>query len=160
MEKPFPTLAFEKMQLSDLQQVMAIENEAFTTPWNASSFRMGLRNPKPNEHFYIARLNEQIVGYVVFRIVCDEGHLFNLAVAAAYRRRGLAKYLLAATLEIIAANGGRDVFLEVNVANVAAQNLYRQFGFRICRLRKNYYGFRQDAYVLRLSAAESGAFRI
>ena len=57
------------------------------------------------------------------------------------------------TLEFIADNGGRQVFLEVAVANVAAHALYRQFGFRICRLRKNYYGFGQDAYVLRLSEA-------
>ncbi len=156
MENPFPAVVFEKMQPADLQQVMEIENEAFTSPWHASYFRMGLRNPKPNEHFYVARLDECIVGYVVFRIVCDEGHLFNLAVAAAYRRRGLAKYLLATTLEIIAANGGTQVFLEVDVANVAAHSLYRQFGFRICRLRKNYYGPGQDAYVLARGIAGDG----
>lgn len=150
-----PALVFEKMQLADLQQVMAIENEAFTSPWSASYFRIGLRKPKPNEHFYVARKpDEHIVGYVVFRIICDEGHLYNLAVAAAYRRRGIAKYLLTATLEMIAARGGRQVFLEVDVANVAAHALYRQFGFRICRIRKNYYGFRQDAYVLRLADAQ------
>lgn len=146
-----PDLVFEKMQLADLEQVMAIEKEAFTTPWNASFFRIALRKPKPNEHLYVARLSEQIVGYVVFRIICDEGHLDNLAVAAAYQRRGVAKYILTATLEMIAESGGRQVFLEVDVANVAAHALYRQFGFRICRIRKNYYGFRQDAYVLRLA---------
>lgn len=153
MEKPFPGLVFEKMQLADLEQVMEIENEAFPSPWSASYFRMGLRKPKPNEHFYVARLAQHIVGYVVFRIVSDEGHLYNLAVAAAHRRRGIAKYLLTTTLEFIADNGGRQVFLEVDVANVAAHALYRQFGFRICRIRKNYYGFGQDAYVLRLSEA-------
>ena len=45
-------------------------------------------------------------------------------------------------------DGTREVFLEVAVSNLPAQYLYRQFGFRICGIRKNYYGRYKDAYVL------------
>ena len=50
------------------------------------------------------------------------------------------------------ADAEREVFLEVAVSNLPAQYLYRQFGFRICGIRKNYYGRYKDAYVFRKGA--------
>lgn len=45
--------------------------------------------------------------------------------------------------------GGRKVFLEVRASNIAAQRLYRQFGFYINNIREKYYSDNnEDAYVL------------
>ena len=45
--------------------------------------------------------------------------------------------------------GGRKVFLEVRASNIAAQKLYREFGFRINGIRKKYYSDNgEDAYIL------------
>ena len=81
----------------------------------------------------------------------------NIAVPAAYQGQGIGKYLLVSALERIAASGGREIFLEVAVSNLPAQYLYRQFGFRICGIRKNYYGRHKDAYVFRKGAPETDA---
>ncbi len=144
----FGELTFEKMQLSDLPQVMTIENEAFSNPWSANIFELGLRSPRSNEHFYVTRQHAEIVGYIVFQLLVPEGHIFSIAVAARYQRRGIAKHLLASALKFMATHGAREVFLEVAVTNLPAQALYRQFEFRIRGTRKNYYGHCKDAYIL------------
>ena len=142
-------LTFEPMGLCDLQRVLEIENECFENPWSETDFTLSLKQPKSYEHVYVARRENTVVGYIVFIVLREEAQVLNLAVPTAYRRQGIAKYLLASALEIIRSHNGHEVFLEVAVGNLPAQYLYRQFGFRICGIRKNYYGRYKDAYVLR-----------
>ena len=142
-------LIFESMHLRDLERVLEIENECFENPWSHTYFTLSLKCPRSYEHFYVARHENIVVGYIVFSILHKEAHILNLAVPPAHRKQGIGKYLLASALKIIQAHDGQIVFLEVSVSNLPAQYLYRQFGFRICGIRKNYYGRYKDAYVLR-----------
>ena len=48
------------------------------------------------------------------------------------------------------ARGGKAVFLEVSIGNLAAQALYRRFGFVEVGRRKRYYADSSDALVLRM----------
>ena len=149
IEKPFPEIIFEQMQQEDLQQVMSIEKEAFPDPWHISTFKREIRARKKHAYFYVARLPDKVIGFIVFHIFHGEGHIMNIAVGSEYRRRGVAKYLLASALEIIRQNEGEEVFLEVAVNNTAARGLYKQFGFEVYGTRKRYYSNGEDAYVLR-----------
>ena len=145
---PRLNFTFEPMRLCDLQAVIDIENECFENPWSETDYTLSLKRPRSYEHLYVARCEDTIVGYIVFSSLHEEAHILNLAVPRSYRRQGIAKYLLTSALEIIQADNRREVFLEVAVSNLPAQYLYRQFGFRICGIRKNYYGRYKDAYVL------------
>ena len=145
-------LTFEPMHTDDLKQVLHIENQCFEHPWSKTYFTMSVKRPRSFEHLYVARREGSIVGYIVFNILHEEAHILNIAVPPANRRQGIGKYLLASALEMILADDTRDVFLEVAVSNLPAQYLYRQFGFRICGIRKNYYGRYKDAYVFRKGA--------
>ncbi len=79
------------------------------------------------------------------------GEVLNLAVAPAWRRRGVARALLDQGLEVLSARGAGEVFLEVRVSNQAAQALYVAAGFRPTGMRADYYrNPREDALVLRL----------
>ena len=156
-QKSLRNLTFEPMCESDLQQVLEIENECFDDPWSATYFKLSLKRPKSYEFFYVARCEDTVTGYIVFAVLCEEAQILNIAVPAAHRGQGVGKYLLASALEIIAVHNGREVFLEVAVSNLPAQYLYRQFGFRICGIRKNYYGRHKDAYVFRKGAPEIDA---
>ena len=140
------------MRSSDLQEVIKIENECFEDPWSETYYTLSLKRPRSYEHFYLARCEHTIVGYIVFSVLHEEAQILNIAVPAAHRRQGIGKYLLASALKMIQAHDGREVFLEVAVSNLPAQYLYRQFGFRICGIRKNYYGRYKDAYVFRKGA--------
>ncbi|MDE0689740.1 MAG: ribosomal protein S18-alanine N-acetyltransferase [Candidatus Poribacteria bacterium] len=148
-QNPLPNLTFESMRSCDLQEVLKIENECFENPWSETYYTLSLKRPRSYEHFYVARHENTIVGYIVFSILHEEAHILNLAVPVVYRRQGIAKYLLTSALKMIQAQDGHEVFLEVAVSNLPAQYLYRQFGFRICGIRKNYYGRYKDAYVFR-----------
>ena len=147
-----PDLTFEPMRLDHLQQVLEIEHQCFEHPWSKTYFTLSLKRPRSYEHFYVARREDTVVGYIVFNVLQEEAHILNIAVPPAKQRQGIGKYLLASALEMIQADDGCQVFLEVAVSNLPAQYLYRQFGFRICGIRKNYYGRYKDAYVFRKGA--------
>ena len=151
-QKPLHNLMFEPMCFSDLKQVLAIENECFDDPWSLRYFELSLKRPKSYEYFYVARCEANVVGYIVFSVLSEEAQILNIAVSKAYQRQGIGRYLLASALEMIHAHGGREICLEVRVSNLPAQYLYRQFGFRICGIRKHYYGRHQDAYIFRKGA--------
>jgi ribosomal-protein-alanine N-acetyltransferase len=80
-----------------------------------------------------------LVGYICVWVVGDELHINNVAVAPGMRRRGIAGALLEAALDHGRARGVRCAFLEVRASNVAAQALYRRFGFEPAGTRKRYY---------------------
>ena len=64
----------------------------------------------------------------------------------------MARLLLARQLKTLAANGLRNIFLEVATSNLAAQKLYASFGFREAGRRKGYYkrdSGMEDAIILR-----------
>ncbi|MDE0011139.1 MAG: ribosomal protein S18-alanine N-acetyltransferase [Candidatus Poribacteria bacterium] len=156
-QKPLQNLIFEPMRLSDLQQVLQIENECFEDPWSATYFSLSLKRPRSYEYFYVARCEDTVMGYIVFVVLYEEAHILNIAVSATYQRQGIGKYLLASALDKIQTLDGQEVFLEVAVSNLPAQCLYRQFGFRIYSIRKNYYGRHKDAYLFRKGAPETDA---
>ena len=54
----------------------------------------------------------------------------NVAVHPTYRRRGIARTLMAAALDAVRQRGGGPVMLEVRADNVAAYRLYDGIGFR------------------------------
>ncbi len=153
-QNPLQNLTFEPMHLDDLQQVLDIENQCFENPWSNTYFTISLKRPRSYERFYVARRENTVVGYIVFNILHGEAHILNIAVPPAFQRQGIGKYLLTSALEMIQVDNGREVLLEVAVSNLPAQYLYRQFGFRICGIRKNYYGRYKDAYVFRKGAKD------
>ena len=127
------------MRQGDLQAVAEIERESFSDPWSPSSLREAISLKNSHSHFRVVRREHAPVAYVNYWLILDEAHIVNFAVAPAYRRAGLGRYLLARSLEGMRNQGGRRVHLEVRLSNIPAQNLYRQFGFRLVHVRRRYY---------------------
>lgn len=57
----------------------------------------------------------------------------NVAVHPDYRRRGIARHMMAASLESIQAGGGQAAILQVESENVSARQLYEDLGFHTQR---------------------------
>jgi ribosomal-protein-alanine N-acetyltransferase len=129
--------AIEIMLESDLDQVEAIEREAFSTPWPRDSFRYELRNPRA--HNLVARVADQVVGYVCVWLVAGELKINNVAVRRDCRGHGHGARLLRAVLELARARGCSEATLEVRPSNAEARGLYERFGFREVGRRKQYY---------------------
>jgi len=84
----------------------------------------------------VAVENDHVAGFLVSRQTTHgEREILNVAVALSERRRGIARRLIAAELEL--ARG--QWFLEVRESNIAALNLYKACGFQEAGRRNSYY---------------------
>jgi ribosomal-protein-alanine N-acetyltransferase len=80
-----------------------------------------------------------IVGMIVIWMIVDEAHIATIAVHPNFRRQGIAKILVTAGLAEAVKHEMKTVTLEVRAGNLAAQALYRQFGFGSVGIRPRYY---------------------
>ncbi len=93
--------------------------------------------------------NGSVLGFVVARRMADEMEILNVAVDAAFRRRGVASRLLEAALELGRASGTKRAFLEVRASNAGAIAFYKCQGFAPAGRRPRYYSDPpEDALVL------------
>ena len=131
----------ESMALADLDAVLAIEQQSFSMPWTDAMFRSELQNERTSR-LLVARakaVDGPIVGYIGYRIVLDEMHVILIAVAPAWRRRGVARQLLCQAMDQARAVGCRRATLEVRVSNTPALQLYYSLRFAPVGTRPKYY---------------------
>jgi ribosomal-protein-alanine N-acetyltransferase len=120
-----------------------IHAECFPEAWEAAFLYGLLQDPGVR-----AVIDDAGDGFAVVRTAADEAEILTLAVTAAARRRGLARALLAASVEAVRKDGARRLFLEVAARNAAARGLYASAGFAEIARRPRYYGDGDDALVL------------
>jgi len=138
-----------RLEARDVDAVVAIETEAFSSPWRRETF-LDLMDRPTLEILVLDDARSGILGYAVLWCVMDQGELANVAVKPEHRQRGLGSYLLSRLLETGRERGIRTVFLEVRESNQAALKLYRRFGFSEVGLRRGYYDHpKEDARVMK-----------
>lgn len=126
-----------EMRESDLDRVMEIERDSFSTPWSRGSFRNLLA--RRDADLWVAEVEGEVVGYAVAWYVLGEAELGNVAVAREWRRRGIAGRLLRFAVERCRGRDIRRLYLEVRQSNHEAQTLYERHGFVQIGLRRRYY---------------------
>ena len=83
-----------QMTRAHVAQIAALEGQCFADPWSERSVASELENPL--SLWLVALEDGTVAGYVGSQSVLGEADMMNLAVAPAYRRRGVARALLAA----------------------------------------------------------------
>jgi len=142
------SLELHNATIDDIDKVVFLENQLFVyDAWINNMFK-NILNYK-NHSFVVAKVSDNIVGYICTQYILDEMAIDNLAVDAAWQGRGVASALLNNQISKAQNIGIRHIFLEVATNNTAALKLYEKFGFKALRLRKNYYTY-SDALELRL----------
>ncbi len=139
------------MLVTDLDEVIVIEQEVFLFPWTRGNFGDSISS---GYHCYVLELASHISGYGVMTIGPDEAHILTLSVAAGWQREGWGEKLLQHFICLAKAHHARSVFLEVRKSNLGAARLYERIGFRRCATRTGYYpamGGREDAIVMELT---------
>lgn len=139
-------MRIDKMTAASLDAVAAIEAECFSHPWSKKSLEESLE--KENSFFLVAVEDEKVIGYVGMEVIVDEGYIFNVAVSADYRRRGVGYALVRELVTYSMKNSLCFITLEVRESNSAAISLYSKFGFIKAGERKNYYSDPTEAAVL------------
>ena len=170
----------EPMGVDDVPQVMAIERESFPLPWPERAYRYELAQNQ-NSHYVVLRPalaltpagwqrpwkwlgrrgpRPAVLGYGGFWMIAGEAHISTLAVAPAWRRRGLGEFLLWSMLRRAASMSAFEATLEVRVSNHAAQNLYRKYGFVVVGRRRRYYqDNNEDAWIMTVSDFDGAAYQ-
>ncbi len=136
------------MEPGDLDQVLPIERASFPTPWTRAAFLYEIQQNRV-AHCTTLRSRSGVVGYLCFWEIGHEIHITNLAVHPEWRRRGVARRLLATALAEGASRGVVLAFLEVRPTNTRALALYDSLGFQIIGRRNGYYfDTGEDALVM------------
>lgn len=136
--------SFAAPLLADLHQ------QSFPDGWSPRAFQDLLNTPGTAAE--IAMEHEEPVAFIVTRAAADEAEIITIGTRPQSQRRGAARQLLGHHVQLLAAKGVRQVFLEVAASNMAAQALYRSLGFTEAGRRKAYYQRStgaEDAIVMR-----------
>ena len=124
----------------DADQVAAVEEQCFAMPWSRQSF---WEEASHQETIYLLAIdrdnNDQVAGYVGCWVLSGEGDITNVAVAPAYRRKGVARKLLERLIELLKEQQVTAVTLEARASNTPAIALYQSLGFKSVGLRPRYY---------------------
>jgi ribosomal-protein-alanine N-acetyltransferase len=136
-----------KMTPRDLDQVMLIEQEAFSLPWSRQSYENELKNQYAN--YLVIDYQGDVGGYGGIWVVFDEAHITNVAVASSFRGRGWGRALMLELEALARRKRAVRILLEVRPSNRAAIAMYHGLGFMVSGLRKQYYSDNnEDAIVM------------
>ena len=136
------------MRHDNLDGVLAIEHQAFPSPWTRTAFASHLQHPEFAKYLEALR-GIQVVGYTGLFFGGGQGQITNLATHPDYRHQGIGSRLLLSMIDYCGLLGLQGISLEVRVTNEDAQTLYERFGFVKVGRRKGYYQETgEDAFVM------------
>ena len=95
----------------------------------------------------LSESGSELVGFCIAQIEGKIGYVVTLDVAPAWRRRGLARSLMAELESRVHAIGALSMALHVYAGNESAMRFYENIGYGRVGMAKNFYGRDMDALV-------------
>ena len=145
-------LVFSAMKATDVEEVLAIENDAFPFPWTRGNFLDSLASAYPA--WVLRGADQRLTGYFLLMSAVDELHILNITVRPDLQGKGIGRLLLNKVMALARETKMQSILLEVRPSNVHALAVYLHAGFVQIGMRKNYYPNgtekREDAIVMRL----------
>lgn len=136
------------MDKSHVEAIADLEQQCFADPWSITSISSELKNPL--SLWIVAMDGPVLAGYVGSQSVMGWADMMNLAVAPAYRCRGVGASLVLELIRRLQENQVTSLTLEVRASNVPAIQLYDKLGFAEVGRRPGYYhNPKEDALILR-----------
>lgn len=127
-----------KMELDDVDEAMKVDAASFSSPWPKEIFEQEIEK-NDHAHYFVAVLDQVIIGYVGLWIIMDDAQITNIAIHPKYRGKKLGEKLFQFSCQHALYMGVKRLSLEVRVSNTIAQKMYRKFGLIPGGIRKNYY---------------------
>jgi ribosomal-protein-alanine N-acetyltransferase len=148
------TVTVQPMRRRHVRSVLRIEQQVYPRPWSSSLFLSELAMHSTRAYF-VARVGRELVGYAGLMMTLDEAHVTTIAVEPRRHRSKIGTRLLLVLAREAIARGATMLTLEVRMSNLAAQDLYRRFGFGPVGVRKNYYQeVNEDALVMSVNEVD------
>lgn len=146
------SLHFDRMQVNDLPEVLAIENDVYPHPWSRGNFLDSMYSGY--ETWTLRETAGPLAGYFLMMLAVDEAHLLNISVRRDLHGKGVGRMQLDKVMEIGRNKRMESILLEVRPSNQRALTVYQRYGFEQIGVRKGYYpadgSTREDAIVMRI----------
>lgn len=123
-------------KLSDISQLLAIEQQAQVVPWIEETFKLCFQS---GYQAWVIEKDKKILGFVIISIHSEECHILNLCVLTLHQHQGWGRSLLQHALIEAQLKGAKIAYLEVRVSNTRAISLYQKMNFVRIGERKAYY---------------------
>lgn len=140
-------LIIRKMDIIDIDEVMAVEKASFSDPWPRDVFQREVMN-NDHAHYFVAQLENNVIGYSGMWVVIDDAQITNIAILPEYRGYKIGERIFQYTCQYAIRIGVKRLSLEVRVSNIIAQRMYRKFGLIPGGIRKNYYTDNQEDAII------------
>ena len=159
-------IEIKKDQQQYISEIAALESDIFPDPWSEKSIRDTLENPQARIWAIISRQapehagKPQLLGYVIFYYVLDEGEIARIATSPQHRRQGVAVRLLEKMRAFSYEQNITRWLLDVRISNETAIHFYKAAGFVEDGVRKNFYANPpEDAILMSCEVETSGSDR-
>jgi ribosomal-protein-alanine N-acetyltransferase len=126
------------MNDSHLAEVVEIETLSFPSTWPQNAFHNEIHENKL-AHYFVGLVGERVVAYGGIWVILEDSHITTIAVHPELRGKKYGEIMLFHLLEQTIEREASWITLEVRESNVAAQNLYRKYGFTVVSTRRGYY---------------------
>lgn len=137
-----------RMQESDLDSVVTLENNLFSSDaWERKTFLYEL-NENPYAALFVYEEDGVISGYVDVWVMYEQAQIADIGVDTAMQHIGIGSQLLRKAVETALAKTCETMSLEVRCSNDKAIGLYEKYGFIAVGKRKKYYGDGEDALLM------------
>jgi ribosomal-protein-alanine N-acetyltransferase len=170
-----PIYVLRPMRTTDLEQVIGIEHQSFSTPWSPLTYLyeinqnrnayMGvvecqgdssLSHEVPSSRLQILMrpfkrrtVTSTIVAFGGVWVRGTEAHISTIASHPSYRGQNLGELMLVGLVMKGVAQRADHTILEVRVSNHVAQRLYTKYGFEKSNVIARYYHDNdEDAYLM------------
>lgn len=136
-----------KIDNDNILDVLKLDNELF----NYDKYSLQTLNDFISNNNYInlcAKIDEQVVGYIIMFSIFDEGCLIKIATNPNYQNKGIATNLFNFAKQELTERNVTKIYLEVSSKNNNAINFYNKNGFNTESIRKSYYSNGDDALIM------------
>ena len=126
----------------------SLERLCYSDPWSCASIEDEIRNK--NSFFIVAEWDSRVIAYACLRLFEYSAEIMKVTTDVSFRGFGVAKTLVERLLKFAREKGVKQVLLEVRKSNSAAFSLYRNCGFEVISIRRNFYSSPvEDAFSMR-----------
>ncbi|MCS6874606.1 MAG: ribosomal protein S18-alanine N-acetyltransferase [Pyrinomonadaceae bacterium] len=95
--------------------------------------------------------SEHVLGFISFRFLADEVEILSFAVRKEVEGTGVGKKLFYSCVSEAVMKNAKSIWLEVRKSNQRAIDFYLSQGFKLVKVRKEFYSFPpEDALLMKL----------
>lgn len=139
-------ITIKRATIQDLNEIEKIESNLEHRILSSTTLSSTLT--ENTYYYFVAKINNTVVGYLSAELLVDHFDLLAIAVVKKFRRQNIATHLLDELFNLCIELNITNIFLEVRQNNLSAISFYEKVGFEKISTRKNYYtDTNEDAYI-------------